>query len=204
MWLRDNFLPRLTFRTLGKITQRFQLPNAPHSNRRCSEAVAPCKFASWKSRLMHRSGHLTLIRTMLSAILVYTVFSHDLPPWLHEAFIKIFKAFLWTGSDVVQGEKFLVALDRVQRSLALGGLGILECSGFGGYGSNVQILKSLGWPCCYMKTTLPVHSSKREQGVLWGMALQPFSGQTHGKKVAAPQTWRRIWPRLCWLVVGTT
>jgi hypothetical protein len=73
---------------------------------------------------MHRSGRLTLIKTTLAAIPVYTVMSQVLQAWLHQAFTKIFKAFLWTGTEVVEGGKCLVAWSSVQRSLQHGGLGV--------------------------------------------------------------------------------
>jgi hypothetical protein len=39
---------------------------------------------------------------------------------------KIFKAFLWTGIDVVDGGKCLVAWGWVQQPMHLGGLGVLD------------------------------------------------------------------------------
>jgi hypothetical protein len=36
------------------------------------------------------------------------------------------KGFLWARSEVVQGGKCLVAWDRAQRSLHLGGLGVID------------------------------------------------------------------------------
>jgi hypothetical protein len=44
---------------------------------------------------MHHSGRLTLIKTMLSAILFYTSIRVGLPPWLIRAIQKIMKGFLW-------------------------------------------------------------------------------------------------------------
>jgi hypothetical protein len=73
---------------------------------------------------MHHSGWLSLIKSTLAAILVYTAMSQEVPAWLLQAFIKIFKAFLWTGIEVVEGGKCLVAWSRVQRPLQLGGLGM--------------------------------------------------------------------------------
>jgi hypothetical protein len=80
----------------------------------------------WKGRLLHHTGRLTLIRTTLTAVPVYTSISLGLPPWLLKALRKLMTAFLWTGTDVVQGGKCLVAWKRVQRPLHLGGLGVLD------------------------------------------------------------------------------
>jgi hypothetical protein len=73
---------------------------------------------------MHHSGWLTLIKTTLAAISVYITMSQELPAWLLQAFTKIFKAFLWTSKEVVEGGKCLVAWSKVQRPLQLGGLGV--------------------------------------------------------------------------------
>jgi hypothetical protein len=43
---------------------------------------------------MHKSGRLTLIKTMLAGIPVHTALSVELPGWVHKAFIKIMRAFL--------------------------------------------------------------------------------------------------------------
>jgi hypothetical protein len=68
---------------------------------------------------MHHSGRLVLVKTTLVAMPVYTAISLDLPDWLHKAFEKVMKEFLWSDSSVVQGGgKCLVAWSRVQRSAA--------------------------------------------------------------------------------------
>jgi hypothetical protein len=59
----------------------------------------------WKGRLMHKSGRHTLIQSTISPILVYTTISLHLPLWLQKSLVKVFKAFLWTGTNVVQGGK---------------------------------------------------------------------------------------------------
>jgi hypothetical protein len=86
---------------------------------------------AWKGRLLHRSGCLSLINSTLAAISVYTTMSQELPTWLLHAFEKIFKAFLWTGSEAVHGGKCLVAWSRVQQSLKLGGLEVPDMKQMG-------------------------------------------------------------------------
>lgn len=63
----------------------------------------------WKDNLMNRSGRLVLCKTTLSAIPIYISISMKLPPWTLKALEKIMKAFLWDGTDVVNGGKCLVA-----------------------------------------------------------------------------------------------
>jgi hypothetical protein len=78
----------------------------------------------WKGKFMHWSGRLTLIKTTLVAISMYTTISTELPPSLRKSMEKIMKGFLWPGSEMMQGGMCLVAWSRVQRPLHLGGLGV--------------------------------------------------------------------------------
>jgi hypothetical protein len=64
------------------------------------EKVANALLA-WKRRLMHKSKWLSLIRSTLSAMPIYMDISLHLPPWLQKALVKIFKAFLWTDTDII-------------------------------------------------------------------------------------------------------
>jgi hypothetical protein len=93
-------------------------------------------LSAWRGRMMHRSSHLTLIKTTLSSIPIYSAISHAFPPWVLKAFTKISISFLWSGSKSTHGSKCLVVWDRVQQSLQLGGMGIHD-------------LKLMGVPCIY-------------------------------------------------------
>jgi hypothetical protein len=63
---------------------------------------------------------------MLSAIPINIAISVALPPWFLKALRKLMTTFLWTGMDMVQADKCLVAWSRVQRMLHLGGLGVMD------------------------------------------------------------------------------
>jgi hypothetical protein len=63
----------------------------------------------WKGSMMNKSDHLALIKSTLSAIPIHTCLILDMPPWFIKALNKIIKAFLWTGTDVMQGGKCVVA-----------------------------------------------------------------------------------------------
>jgi hypothetical protein len=89
------------------------------------------KLPAWKGRLMNQSGRLTLIKTTLCAIPLYTAFNIKLPSWLLKAMHKLIKGFLWSGMEVVQQGKCLVSWDKVQRPLELGGLGFLDLEWMG-------------------------------------------------------------------------
>jgi hypothetical protein len=84
------------------------------------------KLPIWKGRLMHRSGRLALIKTTMTVVPVYTSISIGLPSWLLKQFQKLMRAFLWTGTDMVQSGKCLVAWCRIQWPLHLGGLGMID------------------------------------------------------------------------------
>jgi hypothetical protein len=66
------------------------------------------KLPIWKGKLMHRTGRLTLIKTTMTAVPVYTYISMGLPGWLLRQFRKIMRAFPWTGTYMVQSGKCLV------------------------------------------------------------------------------------------------
>jgi hypothetical protein len=61
------------------------------------------KLPKWKDCLMHCSGRLVLVKSTLSAIPMYTAINLELPSWLHQAFEKIMKSFLWSSTNQVQG-----------------------------------------------------------------------------------------------------
>jgi hypothetical protein len=54
-----------------------------------------------------------------------------LPAWMDKCLVKIAKAFLWSGTNVVQVGKCLVPWEKVQRPLHLGGLGVLDMKKMG-------------------------------------------------------------------------
>lgn len=80
---------------------------------------------------MNRSGRLALIKTTLSVIPVHIMVATNLPNWFLKALEKIMRAFLWSGMEIVNGGKCLVAWSKVQHPLSLGGLGIHDLKRFG-------------------------------------------------------------------------
>jgi hypothetical protein len=84
------------------------------------------KLPAWKGRMLQRSSRLTLIKTTLCVVLVYTSISIAVPKWLVKAIQEILKAFLWSGSKLLQNGKCSVAWTRLQRPLHLGGLRIMD------------------------------------------------------------------------------
>jgi hypothetical protein len=71
---------------------------------------------------MHKSGHLALIKSMLTAVPVHTAIGLGLSAWVRKAMVKIMRSFLWTGTDPVQRGRCAVAWNSIQRPLYLRGL----------------------------------------------------------------------------------
>jgi hypothetical protein len=59
------------------------------------------RVPTWKGGLMHRSGRLTLIKSTLAAMPVYTSIAMRLSKWLTNSMQKIMRSFLWSGTEVV-------------------------------------------------------------------------------------------------------
>jgi hypothetical protein len=60
------------------------------------------RLLAWKGHLMHCNGCLTLIKTTLFVVPVYTSIGTGLDPWIIRGLQKIMKAFLLIGTDTVQ------------------------------------------------------------------------------------------------------
>jgi hypothetical protein len=84
------------------------------------------KLPGWKATLMNMVGRTTWARFVISAIPIYVLIAIKVPKWFIKAIDKIRRAFVWKGRQQVNGGTCLVAWDKVQRPLDLGGLGILN------------------------------------------------------------------------------
>lgn len=82
------------------------------------------RLPTWKGKLMNKSGRLALIKSTLTAISVHIVICIRLPAWVIKALEKIMKAFLWTGTEVLNAGKCLIAWAQVQRPKDFGVLGV--------------------------------------------------------------------------------
>jgi len=84
------------------------------------------KLPGWKASLMNIAGRVTWVRYVLSAVPIYALIAISVPKWFIRAIDKIRRAFTWKGRQQVNGGSCLVAWDKVQHPLDLGGLGILN------------------------------------------------------------------------------
>jgi hypothetical protein len=82
------------------------------------------RLQSWCAKIMNYGGRTILIQATLSAMVVHTLMSLNVPPKTLEAFTKVCQAFLWKGRREVHGGHCLVAWDEVTTPKCFGGLGI--------------------------------------------------------------------------------
>lgn len=86
------------------------------------------KLQLWSASMLSSGGRLTLVRSTLCAIPVYSMMSLDLPMKTIDGIDKICRGFLWKGRTDVRGEHCLVAWQSVCSPMELGGLGLPNLS----------------------------------------------------------------------------
>lgn len=88
------------------------------------------KLQTQKGRLLDKAGRLTLVRSVMSSILIYFVTVFKLKKWALKKIDKIKRSFLWTGSDQANGGHCLVRWQKTTLPKNLGDLRILEIGAF--------------------------------------------------------------------------
>jgi len=78
----------------------------------------------WKAKMLNKAGRAVLVKTKLSAIPIHTAMAITLSPWVITCIDKRRRAFLWSGSETVEGGKCSLAWPKVCRPPKLGGLDI--------------------------------------------------------------------------------
>jgi hypothetical protein len=106
-------------RYLGLPLSTSKVPKAAiHS---CVDAVAR-RLPTCHGPLMARSGRLVWIKSVLSAVPIYSMIADGLPPWATNEC----RRFLWAGKDGAVRGKCMVAWQACTRPTELGGLGITD------------------------------------------------------------------------------
>lgn len=73
---------------------------------------------------MNKSGRLIVIKSVASAVPIYTIMVNNLPAWAIDELEALSRNFLWAGGEQSARGKCTVAWPTVCRPTILGGLGI--------------------------------------------------------------------------------
>lgn len=89
------------------------------------------KLPGWQDSLMNLARRAAWVQFVLSAIPIYILIAIKGPKWFIKAINKLRRGFFWKGRDKANGGSCLVAWEKIQRPLDLGGLGILNLEHMG-------------------------------------------------------------------------
>jgi hypothetical protein len=88
------------------------------------------KLPKWKGKLLNKAGRLTLIKSVLSSLVIYHMPVFPLSKWAIKKIDKIRRSLLWQGNEDAKGGHCLVKWKHVQWPKKLGGLGVLDLTSF--------------------------------------------------------------------------
>jgi hypothetical protein len=88
------------------------------------------KLPNWKGKLLNKAVWLTLIKSVLTSVVIYHMTVFPLSKWAIKKIDKIRPSFLWQGNEDVRGGHCLVNWKQVQWVKKLGGLGVLDLARF--------------------------------------------------------------------------
>jgi hypothetical protein len=93
-------------------------------------AVA-ARLPPWQGHLMSKAGRVTLTKTTLLAISIYTSITMKVAPSIYHAIDKICRSFIWSGSDAANGGQCTIVWEKVTRLVELDGLGVTDLTTLG-------------------------------------------------------------------------
>ena len=89
------------------------------------------RLQSWKGKLLHKAGWLTLVRSVLTSVPIYFLTVFALKKWALERRIdSVRRSFLWKGEEDASGGHSLVAWKKVLLPKQMGRLGVLDLQAF--------------------------------------------------------------------------
>ena len=92
------------------------------------------RLQSWKGKLLHKAGWLTLVRSVLTSVPIYFLTVFALKKWALERRIdSVRRSFLWKGEGGCEwpsGDHSLVAWKKVLLPKQMGRLGVLDLQAF--------------------------------------------------------------------------
>lgn len=100
------------------------------------------KLETWKGKWLSSTGRLMMVKSVLFALLVFSMTCLRLPSNIEEDLIKIMRNFLWNGLE--DKRKFpSIALNKVSQLKSAGGAGIRQI-----YLMNLAMGAKLVWEIC--------------------------------------------------------
>lgn len=79
---------------------------------------------------MDRAGRVTLVRTILTSMLIYFLTVFSLKKWALKKIDKLRRSFLWKGTESANGGHCLINWKKVLLPKQMGGLGLLDLNLF--------------------------------------------------------------------------
>ncbi|WVZ64257.1 LOW QUALITY PROTEIN: hypothetical protein U9M48_013807 [Paspalum notatum var. saurae] len=84
------------------------------------------RLPAWRGSMMARSDRLVWIKSLMMAVLIYTMMANALPAWAWTEIEACCRRFFWAGADTSVHGKCAVSWTVVARPCELGGLGVLD------------------------------------------------------------------------------
>ena len=89
------------------------------------------KTATWKGGLMAKSSRLVLLKSGLTALVIYMMTVHKLSAWALKRLVQLCHAWLWSSENTYAGGKCRVSWNQICRPKHLGGFGVMHLAKFG-------------------------------------------------------------------------